>query len=205
MIAYLQGNVVYKQANSLIINVSGVGYEVSVPIALMAQAVVGQVFELFIHHNVREDGHFLFGFQSFEQRQLFRELIRVSGIGPKLALLILSGFSVEALVEIIREQNSAALISLPGIGKKTAERLLIELNDRVGKAFITPSVQTSASIASPNLAVKDSEEALIALGYKPAEAARLLEKVLEDYEDGALVAADTLLKKALQYKFKSGR
>ncbi len=203
MIGFLRGKVILKQVNVLIIDTGGVGYEVSVPISLMEHVNEGEDCDLFIHHNVREDGHYLFGFTTLAQRQLFRELIRVSGIGPKLALLILSGFSVEALTQVIHEQNAAALIQLPGIGKKTAERLLIELNDRVGKDFVNVKETAGQSgISKPNPA-QDTQEALVALGYKPLEAAKLVEKV--SAELGSEVNSDILLKKALQYKFQSGR
>ena len=133
MIAYLRGTVLLKQAGQIIIETGGVGYEVSVPLAVLERVHEGQEAALFVHHAVRDDGHYLYGFLTLQQRGWFREMIRVSGIGPKIALLILSGFDVDMLTQIVRNQDSAALIKLPGVGKKTAERLLIELNDRVAR------------------------------------------------------------------------
>ena len=133
MIGYLCGTVLVKQAGQLILETGGVGYELAVPLAVLERVHEGQEAALFVHHAVRDDGHFLYGFLTLEQRGWFRELIRVSGIGPKIALLILSGCDGEMLAQIVRAQDSAALVKLPGVGKKTAERLLVELNDRVGR------------------------------------------------------------------------
>ena len=133
MIAYLRGTVLVKQAGQIILETGGVGYELAVPLSVLERVHEGQEAALFVHHAVRDDGHYLYGFHTLEQRSWFRELIRVSGIGPKIALLILSGFDVEMLAQTVRNQDSAALIKLPGVGKKTAERLLIELNDRVAR------------------------------------------------------------------------
>lgn len=195
MIGYLRGNVLIKQGNYLILDVNGVGYELAVPVSVSEKISQGNEAALFVHHSVREDGHYLFGFDSMQQRIWFRELIRVSGIGPKVALLILSGFSGDGLSRIIREQNTAALIKLPGIGKKTAERLLVELNDRVAKLPGISTVQTNITI--PASAQSEAEEALIALGYKPAEAAQLIAKIADDTAD-----TDTLIRRALQLKFQ---
>lgn len=195
MIGYLRGKVLLKQGNHLILEVCGVGYEIDVPVSVSAQISQGEESALFIHHSVREDGHYLFGFDSIEQRIWFRELIRVSGIGPKAALLILSGFTGDSLSQIIREQNTAALIKLPGIGKKTAERLLVELNDRVAKLPGISSVQADIPLAVS--ARSEAEEALIALGYKPTEAAQLITKIADDAAD-----TDTLIRRALQLKFQ---
>ena len=199
MIAYLRGTVLVKQAGQLILETGGVGYELAVPLAVLERVHEGQEAALFVHHAVRDDGHFLYGFLTLEQRGWFRELIRVSGIGPKIALLILSGFDGEMLAQIVRAQDSAALVKLPGVGKKTAERLLVELNDRVGRLptvrFAGQGVINRHAPASARL---DAEEALIALGYKPAEAAQLIERVGDDDAD-----TDTLIRRALQLKFKT--
>ncbi|MDO4642917.1 MAG: Holliday junction branch migration protein RuvA [Cardiobacteriaceae bacterium] len=193
MIAYLRGTVLLKQAGQLILETAGVGYELAVPLAVLERVQEGQQAELFVHHAVREDGHFLYGFLTLQQRGWFRELIRVSGIGPKIALLILSGFDVEMLAQIVRTQNSAALVKLPGVGKKTAERLLLDLQDRVTRL---PSDAHSASDAVQSSSARlDAEEALVALGYKPQEAAQLIEKVDDDDSD-----TDTLIRRALQLK-----
>ena len=196
MIGWLQGVVLYKQGNQVVLNVGGVGYELAVPLSVLERVHEGQEAALFVHHAVRDDGHFLYGFHTLEQRSWFRELIRVSGIGPKIALLILSGFDVEMLAQTVRAQDSAALVKLPGVGKKTAERLLIELNDRVARLPV--GVASSQGIIRPASAKLDAEEALVALGYKPAEAAQLIERVGDDDAD-----TDTLIRRALQLKFKT--
>ena len=126
MIAYLRGTVLLKQAGQIILETGGVGYEVSVPLAVLERVHEGQEAALFVHHAVRDDGHYLYGFHTLEQRSWFRELIRVSGIGPKIALLILSGFDVEMLAQTVRAQDSAALVKLPGVGRKTAARVVGE-------------------------------------------------------------------------------
>ena len=196
MIAYLRGTVLVKQAGQIILETGGVGYELAVPLSVLERVHEGQEAALFVHHAVRDDGHFLYGFHTLEQRSWFRELIRVSGIGPKIALLILSGFDVEMLAQTVRAQDSAALVKLPGVGKKTAERLLIELNDRVARLPV--GVASSQGIIRPASAKLDAEEALVALGYKPAEAAQLIERVGDDDAD-----TDTLIRRALQLKFKT--
>lgn len=201
MIGWLQGIVILKQANHILLNVAGVGYEISVPISVMETLTQGQSAELFIHHSVREDGHYLYGFSTLTQRALFREIIRISGIGPKLGLLILSGFSVEGLVTAIREQNSAALVQLPGIGKKTAERLLIELKDRVGANTTTFAINTE-NTTLPNTvgAAQEALEALIALELKPNEAAKLVDSAMKQLGEHADTA--TVIKTAFALKLK---
>ena len=195
MIAYLRGTVLLKQAGQIILETGGVGYEVSVPLAVLERVHEGQEAALFVHHAVRDDGHYLYGFLTLQQRGWFREMIRVSGVGPKIALLILSGFDVDMLTQIVRNQDSAALIKLPGVGKKTAERLLIELNDRVARLPV--GVASSQGIIRPASAKLDAEEALVALGYKPSEAAQLIERVGGDDD----ADTDTLIRRALQLKF----
>ena len=195
MIAYLRGTVLVKQAGQIILETGGIGYELAVPLSVLERVHEGQEAALFVHHAVRDDGHYLYGFHTLEQRSWFRELIRVSGIGPKIALLILSGFDVEMLAQTVRAQDSAALVKLPGVGKKTAERLLVELNDRVARLPV--GVASSQGIIRPASAKLDAEEALVALGYKPGEAAQLIERVGGDDD----ADTDTLIRRALQLKF----
>lgn len=204
MIGFLRGTVIVKQANWLMLEAGGVGYEVSVPVSVIEQVSEGQEAALFVHHAVRDDGHYLYGFRTLAERQLFRELIKVSGIGPKIGLLILSGFSVEAFVQVVREQNSAALVKLPGVGKKTAERLLIDLQDRVAKQFAAVSSMTDGAPAANHSAASETEEALIALGYKPAVAAGMVEKALLQYSGDELPATDQLLRLVLRQQLPKG-
>lgn len=204
MIGWLQGLVLHKQGNQVIMNVNGVGYEIAVPISILEQLPQGQAAELFIHHAQREDGQYLYGFASIAQRQLFRELIRISGIGPKLGLLVLSSFSVENFIAIVRENNSNALLKLSGVGKKTAERLLIELKDRVGgnSAFTSMAGAADTPLPIGVTAAQEAVEALMALELKPADAAKLVESALKQLPDADTAA---LIKSALQLKLQSGK
>ncbi len=205
MIAWLRGTLVVKQGNTLIVDVDGVGYELTVPVSLVERAEHGAAIELFVHQVVRDDGQYLFGFSSLSQRQLFRELIRVGGIGPKLAILILSGLNEEELVQAIRAQNSAALVRLPGIGRKTAERLLVELKDRIGKHFLGDDAGdgNKADAALAKSAAQEALEALVALDLKPAEAARLVASAARDLPENADSAA--LIKAAFAYKLQGSK
>ena len=146
MIAYLRGTVLVKQAGQLILETGGVGYELAVPLAVLERVHEGQEAALFVHHAVRDDGHFLYGFLTLEQRGWFRELIRVSGIGPKIALLILSGFDGEMLAQIVRAQDSAALVKLPGVGKKTAERMILELRGKLAPANVSDGLAAAVAL-----------------------------------------------------------
>jgi holliday junction DNA helicase RuvA len=172
MIGSLHGRITFKSPPSLMIDVAGVGYELEAPMSTFLQLPpIGQDVRLLTHLVVREDAHVLFGFGSEEERRLFRSLLKVSGIGPKIALALLSGISVEGFVRCVQQQDVAALTRVPGIGRKTAERLLVEMRDRLS---LTPS----GAQASPGLPDASPEAeafgALVALGYKPAEATRLL-------------------------------
>lgn len=204
MIGWLQGIVLHKQGNQVILNVNGVGYEVGVPISILEQLVQGQQAELFIHHTQREDGQYLYGFSSVAQRQLFRELIRISGIGPKLGLLVLSSFTVENFITIVRENNANALLKLSGVGKKTAERLLIELKDRVGGQSAWATVVSAEEFGVMPLAsaAQEAVEALMALELKPADAAKLVEGALKQAPEADTA---TLIRTALQLKLQSGK
>lgn len=177
MIGRLEGIVLHKQPPALLLDVRGVGYELDVPMSTFyVLPAVGQSITLYTHLAVREDAHQLYGFATLEERQLFRDLVRVSGIGGKLALTILSGISVKGFVSIIQRGDAALLIQLPGIGKKTAERLVLELRDRIGKTFgAMPDLPPADGVDRDALA--DAYGALQALGYKEAEAARMLKRV----------------------------
>jgi Holliday junction DNA helicase RuvA len=171
MIGSLQGRVAFKLPPQLTIDVGGVGYELEAPMSTFFHLpAVGQEVRLLTHLVVREDAHVLYGFGSEEERRLFRSLLKVSGVGPKIALALLSGISVEGFAHCIHNQDVAALVKVPGIGRKTAERLLIEMRDRLGP------LETTGSVVPPVGASAESEAfgALVALGYKPAEASRLL-------------------------------
>ena len=193
MIARLTGKLVLKQAPHLLIDVSGVGYEVEAPMSTFyALPETGGLVTILTHLSIRDDAHVLFGFASEAERSLFRNLIRVSGVGPKMALTILSGISSEDFVMCVQNRDAAALTRLPGIGKKTAERLLVEMQDRLGDAdSVGLAAGTVAGIqASP---VNDAISALVALGYKQPDASRMVKAVASDG-----MASEELIREALK-------
>jgi holliday junction DNA helicase RuvA len=172
MIGSLRGKITGKSPPQLTVEVAGVGYELEAPMStFFTLPGVGTEVRLLTHLVVREDAHTLFGFASEEERRLFRSLIRVSGVGPKIALALLSGISVEGFARCVHERDIAALTRVPGIGRKTAERLVVELRDRIGAANGSGGELPGASPAS---AEAEAFGALVALGYRPAEATRLL-------------------------------
>jgi Holliday junction DNA helicase RuvA len=178
MIGFLRGVLVAKKPPSLLLDVRGVGYEVDAPMSTFYKLPdLGEEVMLYTHLAVREDAHSLFGFVSEAERLLFRSLIRVNGVGAKLALGILSGLSAEEFHRCVENQDAARLVRLPGVGKKTAERLIIELRDRLPEL---PTVELRGAgilmvpAATP---VEDAVSALIALGFKPQEASSLVKAV----------------------------
>jgi Holliday junction DNA helicase RuvA len=173
MIGSLRGRISSKTPPQLTIEVGGVGYELEAPMSTFFHLpAVGQDVRLLTHFVVREDAQLLYGFATEDERRLFRNLLKVSGIGPKIGLALLSGISVEAFVTCVQNQDVAALVRVPGIGRKTAERLLIEMRDRLKPAGdAEPGFAPIAANASPET---EAFGALVALGYRPAEATRLL-------------------------------
>lgn len=183
MISHLRGILIEKSPPELVIEVAGVGYEVSVPISTFYKLPeLGQNLQLLTHLIIREDAHQLYGFASGAERKLFRNLMKVNGVGPKLGLAILSSIEPDAFVQTILNNDTDALIRLPGIGKKTAERLVIEMRDRlndwyeVGSDAAILATQRTNSSASKNI-IQEAINALITLGYKPQEATRAVNKV----------------------------
>ncbi len=182
MIGFLRGTLVQRKPPSLLLEVAGVGYEIEAPMSTFYQLPeVGQTVTLHTHLAIREDAHSLYGFHSEEERSLFRRLIRITGVGARLALAILSGLSVEDFQRAIHHQDTARLVKLPGVGKKTAERLIIELADRLPTASSSSSGIVSAAKVSglplPDDPVEDAISALIALGFKPQEAQTLVRRI----------------------------
>ena len=176
MIGRLHGVLAGKQPPYLLIDAHGVGYELEASLTtFQTLPEIGAEVTLLTHLAVREDAHTLYGFASAAERSLFRHLIRVAGIGPRLALLILSGMSVERFGRCVRENDTTTLTRLPGIGKKTAERLIIELRDRIGELGFDPTVAVlpGGRAMTPAInPVDDAISALVALGYKLPEASR---------------------------------
>ena len=186
MIGRLRGEIVEKQAPDLLIDVNGVGYEVQAPLSsFIAIGKIGEPIILYTHLAVREDAHKLYGFSDKAQRTMFRTLIKVSGVGPKLALGILSSMDADTFARCIQQQEVTALTKLPGVGKKTAERLIVEMQDRL-KEWQTPAplwaAVDQAEEASHNDKLAEAESALVALGYKPQEASKMLAKVADNIE-----------------------
>ena len=192
MIGRLRGTLLNKQPPTLLIEVGGVGYDVEAPLSTFAVLpAVNQEAILHTHLAVREDAQVLYGFATLGERDLFRDLIKVSGIGAKLALTILSGTDADELARCVRDDDVAALTRLPGIGRKTAQRLLVELRDRLpGDLVGGPGATGTARPQSPE---NDAREALISLGFKPDGAARRLREVTDQS-----LSAEELIRRALQ-------
>ncbi|MEP7246379.1 MAG: Holliday junction branch migration protein RuvA [Gammaproteobacteria bacterium] len=172
MIGSLRGRISSKSPPQLTVEVGGLGYELEAPMSTFFHLpAVGQEVKLLTHFVVREDAQLLYGFATEDERRLFRSVLKVSGIGPKIALALLSGISVEAFALCVQNQDVASLIRVPGIGRKTAERLLIEMKDRLVPSSSEPGATVVPLGASPEA---EAFGALVALGYRPAEATRLL-------------------------------
>jgi holliday junction DNA helicase RuvA len=178
MIGRLQGIILDKQPPSILIDVQGVGYELEASMSTFYHLPeCGENIILHTHLVVREDAQLLYGFYSLTERQMFRNLIKISGVGPKLALTILSGMSAEDFSRCIMESDSKSLTRLPGVGKKTAERLVIELKDRLEKddSVKLPGVNgTTSNIERQANPVNDAVSALISLGYKAQQASQMI-------------------------------
>jgi Holliday junction DNA helicase RuvA len=203
MIGRIRGTLAEKQPPEILVDVAGVGYEIHMPMTSFYQLpAVGEEVVVYTHFVVREDAQLLFGFADKMERGLFRELIKANGVGPKLGLAILSGMSASQFLASVQNEDVSALVSLPGIGKKTAERLVVELKDRLAKFGKAQSITVpppSGDLLSTNtiVAVNDAREeaqsALIALGYKPAQASKLVDSV---YKEG--MESEALIRESLK-------
>lgn len=185
MIGRLRGTLVEKQPPHVMVDVQGVGYELEVTTSTLYRlAPLGEPVTLHTHMVVREDAQLLYGFIEKRERELFRELIRLNGVGPKLALALMSSLEVDELVRCVQAQDTSALTRVPGVGKKTAERLLVELKDRFKAWETLPGMATL--MVEPQLEVtvlnaqNDAVSALISLGFKPQEASRAVSAVQEE-------------------------
>jgi Holliday junction DNA helicase RuvA len=192
VIGHLRGRLVRKAPPALIVDVNGVGYELEAPMSTFYRLPeVGSEVELATHLVVREDAHLLYGFATEDERRLFRDLLRVTGIGPKIGLALLSGIDVDTFMRCVEAQDVDALTRIPGIGRKTAERLLIEMRDRIRALGQLPaSIPVAGSVAG---ARAEAYAALVALGYRPVEVNRLLQGV---DQEGA--GTEELIRRALQ-------
>ena len=192
MIGSIRGRLAFRQAPQLIVECAGVGYEIETPMSTFLELPeVGSDVFLFTHLLVREDAHTLFGFSTDDERSLFRSLLKISGVGAKMSLAILSAMSVAGFVRCVQHEDTAMLIKIPGVGKKTAERLIIEMRDRI--------LDTTGAAPSPKRPADASDargeafDALVALGYKPAEVKRLLGNV-----QTAKLSAEEIIRSALK-------
>jgi Holliday junction DNA helicase RuvA len=185
MIGFIRGVLAHKEPPHLLVDVNGVGYELEVPMSTVFQLpALGAEVSLRTHLVIRDDRQTLFGFATEDERRLFRSLVKVSGVGAKMALTILSGISVEGFIQCVQTDDKAALVRLPGIGRKTAERLIVDMRDRIEQlaavdlsrtaAGINGAGATSAPGPSPRV---EAFNALVTLGYKPGEVQKMLARV----------------------------
>lgn len=188
MIGRLHGTLLHKSPPTLVIDVHGVGYEVEAPMTTFYDLPApGQAVTLFTHLVVREDAHLLYGFSREAQRRLFRALLKVSGVGPRIALALLSGLTDEEFLQCLASNDIARITQVPGIGRKTAERLIVELRDK----FDAPT--TAPGPIAPHDPAAEAVSALIALGYKPQEASVAVRNIAT-----AGLASEDIIRRALQ-------
>ena len=200
MIGVLRGKLVYKAPPFLILDVQGVGYELEAPMTTFYDLpALNEDIKLHTHLVVREDAHSLFGFSTPADRALFRTLIKVSGVGPKLALTILSGQSAEEFHRCIHDNDTLALVRLPGVGKKTAERLVIEMRDRLPDLAESSSANISNSSTIPVIGNPKQEaiSALCSLGYKPIDASKMVQNINTEGK-----SCEDIIRLALQWALK---
>ena len=198
MIGRLNGTLVIKKAPQILIDCNGVGYEVDVSMSTFYQLPEeGQKVAIWTHLLIKDDQHALVGFHTDQERQLFRQLIRVNGVGPKMALTILSGISEADFILCVQSGDVATLTRLPGVGKKTAERLIVEMKDKLSAfdAAIDSQKPGLPPTSHRGSAVEEAVEALLALGYRPTDASKMITRASESVTDNS---AESLIKQALQ-------
>ena len=197
MIARLSGILLVKNPPLMVIDVNGVGYEVEAPLGVFSDLPEnGMPVAIVIHHHFSQDSQTLYGFASLEEREVFRKLLKISGIGAKMALAILSGASGEELAHYVASGDVASLTRVPGIGKKTAERIIMELRDKLTDISIGSGAMPRGAPVSTD-PLTEASHALTSLGYKPAEVSRMVSAVAEADMD-----AETIIRKALQTRVK---
>ncbi|EJE8692306.1 TPA: Holliday junction branch migration protein RuvA [Vibrio vulnificus] len=185
MIGRLRGILLEKQPPELLIEVNGIGYEVQMPMSCFYELPnIGEEAIIYTHFVVREDAQLLYGFNTVKERALFREVIKANGVGPKLGLAILSGMTASQFVASVEREDISTLVKLPGVGKKTAERLVVEMKDRLkgwsaGDLFtpFTDAVPVDSGSTSSNSAEEEAVSALLALGYKPVQASKVVSQI----------------------------
>ena len=198
MIGFLRGTIIKKQPPLLLLDVQGVGYEIEAPMTTFyALPEVNNEVEIFTHLVVRDDAHLLFGFATEDERHLFRTLIKVNGVGAKMGLTILSGIEADEFALCVQNSDAARLTKLPGVGKKTAERLIIEMRDRLDGLPNAANVRSSAASNINTDPINEAVSALIGLGYKPPEASRFVLAVANDN-----MSSEELIREALKNSVK---
>ncbi len=198
MISRLSGIILEKDSASILIDVQGIGYEVHVSLNSLFDAPdIGESVTLHTHFVVRDDAHQLFGFTKLQERNLFRLLIKINGVGPKMAIAVLSGVSYDEFVRCVNQNDIAGLVKLPGVGKKIAERLLMEMRDKI--PILNSSSELAASAIEPTMSEisREAESALITLGYKPQEAAKMVNRTSEDERDSVEILIRAALRKTV--------
>jgi Holliday junction DNA helicase RuvA len=194
MIGRLRGVLAHKSPPTLVVEVGGVGYELEAPMSTFYELPpVGQTVTLYTHLVVREDAHLLYGFSRESQRRLFRALLKVNGVGPRVALAVLSGLSDQEFRRCVVNEDIARLTRVPGIGRKTAERLVVELRDKLDDAAKTGERPGMPSPEAPADPVSEAISAMIALGYKPQEASRAVHAIQSDG-----LACEEIIRQALK-------
>ncbi len=188
MIAWLKGQLIEKQPPRILLDVNGVGYELEAPMTTFYDLPAkGEDVSLFVHMVVREDAQLLFAFSSRQQRELFRSLIKVNGVGPKVALAVLSTLSAQELLQCMANEDFKQLTKVPGIGMKTAQRLVVEMKDRLEKEFGDVALEMRAGSASVGNDRDDAISALVSLGYKNADATRVVRSLGNELNSEELI------------------
>ena len=191
MIAWLDGILLSVKAPVIVVNVSGVGYELEVPMPTIYELPnIGESVSLYVHMVVREDAQLLYGFSEIQSRDIFRELLKISGVGPKVALAILSTFSVKDFFDCIGSEDISQLVAVPGIGKKTAERLMVEMKNRFSEQITSVAVD---NLPSGRAERQDAIDALLALGYKQQDIVKALKQT-----ESADKSSEEIIKSCLQ-------
>src|SRR5256886_8550423 len=202
MIAHLSGTLLSKQATSAIVDVSGVGYEVAIPLSTFYElGEAGEPVQLRIYTHVREDAIQLYGFKTIRERELFLQLISVNGVGPGLAIKLLSGMNADEMIASIRTNNLVRLVAIPGVGRKTAERLVVDLRDKVA-ALSSPALEeefaakaAAGTPASPDAMRDDAISALANLGYQRAAAEKAVKNAIDE---GGELSVEVILRRSLR-------
>jgi len=202
MIGRLRGIIIQKQAPDLLLDVGGVGYELLASMTTFIDLPeVDKEVTLFTHLIVREDAHTLYAFSSEKERALFRTLLKVNGVGPKMALAIVSGMTADEFALLVHSDDVTGLTRLPGVGKKTAERLIIEMRDRLPKPSDNPEMADSGSMPIPRNLEDEALEALLALGYKPAQASKMVASCARQNQ-GETLSVEQIVRSALKASLK---